>query len=83
MSLKPASPPAHLLKHGAALWREMVAEYGISDPAGLALLATAGECLDRMRAAQKAIKQHGEMLRTRREPSFLILRQHRNMPARK
>jgi phage terminase small subunit len=62
MSLKPASPPAHLLKHGAALWREMVAEYGIGDPAGLALLATAGECLDRMRAAQKAIKQHGEIV---------------------
>jgi phage terminase small subunit len=62
MSLKPASPPAHLLKHGAALWREMVTEYGISDPAGLALLATAGECLDRMRAAQKAIKQHGEIV---------------------
>ena len=62
MSLKPASPPAHLLKPGAALWREMVAEYGIMDPAGLALLTTAGECLDRMRAAQRAIKQHGEIV---------------------
>jgi phage terminase small subunit len=40
----------------------MVEEYGISDPAGLALLATAGECLDRMRAAQKAIKAHGEIV---------------------
>lgn len=62
MSLKPASPPAHLLKPGAALWREMVAEYGIADPAGVALLTTAAECLDRMRAAQKAIKVHGEFV---------------------
>ena len=40
----------------------MVAEYGIADPAGLALLATAAECLDRMRAAQRAIKKHGEIV---------------------
>jgi phage terminase small subunit len=40
----------------------MVAEYGIADPAGLALLTTAAECLDRMRAAQKAIKLHGEIV---------------------
>jgi phage terminase small subunit len=62
MSLKPANPPSHLLKPGATLWREMVAEYGIADPAGLALLSTAGECLDRMRAAQVAIKAHGEIV---------------------
>lgn len=62
MSLKPATPPAHLLKPGATLWREMIAEFAISDPAGLALLATAAECVDRMRAAQKAIKEHGEIV---------------------
>lgn len=62
MSLNPAKPPTHLLKPGADLWRKMVTEYGITDPAGLALLATAAECLDRMRAAQKAIKQHGEIV---------------------
>jgi phage terminase small subunit len=62
MWLKPGRPPAHLLKPGAALWREIVAEYGIADPAGLALLTTAAECLDRMRAAQKAIKVHGEIV---------------------
>ena len=62
MSLKPAAPPSHLSKPGASLFCEMVTEYGISDPAGLALLTTAAECLDRMRAAQKAIKQHGEIV---------------------
>jgi P27 family predicted phage terminase small subunit len=62
MSLKRTRTPAHLLTDGGKLWRDVVAEYGISDPAGLALLTTAGECLDRMRAAQTAIKQHGEIV---------------------
>jgi len=58
MSVKP-KPPRHLGKAGAKLWREIVADFGIDDPAGLALAAVAGECLDRLRAAQAAIKADG------------------------
>lgn len=62
MSLNPTDAPAHLKEAGAALWRDMTAEYAIVDPAGLALLGTAAECLDRMRAAQAAIAEHGEIV---------------------
>jgi phage terminase small subunit len=58
-------PPKHLDTAGKALFAELVREYSIDDPAGLALLAVAGECLDRMRAAQKAIEQHGEVVTDR------------------
>ena len=68
MQLKRAKrpkPPSHLASHGKALWGDLVAEYGIDDAAGLALLTTAAECLDRMRAAQKAIHEHGEVVTDR------------------
>ena len=58
-------PPKHLLAAGAALWRDIVSEYGIEDSAGLAILTTAAESLDRMRAAQAAIKKHGETVMDR------------------
>ena len=38
------------------------AEYSIADPAGLALLCTAAECLDRMRQAQAAIAKDGAVV---------------------
>jgi P27 family predicted phage terminase small subunit len=57
--------PAHLNKEGATLWRDIASEYSIDDAAGLALLTTACECLDRMRAAQAAIKEDGELVRDR------------------
>jgi P27 family predicted phage terminase small subunit len=57
--------PAHLRKEGAALYREIASEYAIGDAAGLALLATACEALDRMRAAQAAISSNGELVRDR------------------
>jgi hypothetical protein len=44
---------------GGRLWKDLVQEYSIEDPAGLALVTTAAECLDRMRSAQKAIAEHG------------------------
>jgi P27 family predicted phage terminase small subunit len=53
-------PPKHLRAAGAALFRDVAAEYAIEDSAGLTLLTTACEALDRMRAAQAAIKRHGE-----------------------
>ena len=62
MSLRRRRAPSHLKKDGALLWRELTAEYGIGDAAGLALVTLAAECLDRIRAAQKAIAEHGEIV---------------------
>lgn len=57
-------PPAHLGKHGKQLWSQLVDEYEIGDSAGLAYVTTACECLDRMREAQKLIKEHGVSIKT-------------------
>lgn len=57
--MKPKAP-RHLGPDGRALWLELQREYQIQDCGGLTLLTTASECLDRMRAAQKLIKEHGE-----------------------
>ena len=54
--------PEHLKTAGAELWTNIQKEYGVVDSGGLALLATACECLDRMRAAQAAIEAHGELV---------------------
>jgi P27 family predicted phage terminase small subunit len=59
--LKKLRPPKHLKAAGATLWADIVRDYGIEDSAGLALLTTACEALDRQRAAQKAIAEHGEL----------------------
>ncbi len=63
MALKAKRPraPSHLKKAGARLYQDVASEYEIADSAGIALLTTACECLDRMRAAQRAIDEHGEM----------------------
>jgi hypothetical protein len=55
-------PPRHLKRSGRELWASVQAEYAIEDSAGLALLTTAAECLDRMRGAQAAIRKHGEVV---------------------
>ncbi len=39
-----------------------MSEYGIYDSAGLELIATAAECLDRMRQAQAVIDEHGVVI---------------------
>ena len=57
--------PKHLKPDGRKLYRDLVSEYQITDAAGLALVTTACECLDRMRAAQVAIEQHGEVVTDR------------------
>lgn len=57
--------PRHLKIAGKTLFNEVANEYHIDDAAGLALLTTAGECLDRIRAAQKAIRAHGEVVEDR------------------
>lgn len=55
-------PPKHLRAEGGAFFMAVAEEYQISDAAGLALLARAGECVDRIHAAQKAIADHGELV---------------------
>ena len=56
------NPPDHLKPAGAELWADVQQEYHIVDSGGLALLTTAAECLDRLRAAQAAIEAHGELV---------------------
>ena len=57
--------PDHLKPAGAELWASIQKEYAINDAGGLALLTTAAECLDRIRAAQVAIEAHGELVQDR------------------
>jgi len=58
-------PPKHLESSGRELWLKVADEYAVDDAAGLALLTTAAECLDRMRAAQRSISEHGEVVTDR------------------
>jgi phage terminase small subunit len=60
--LKRLRTPQHLKPDGAKFWRSIVDEYSVQDSAGLALVTTAAECMDRMRAAQAAIATHGEVV---------------------
>ncbi len=59
---KSLSLPSHLREDGRRFFEKMSAEYGLDDPAGLALLCTAAECIDRMRAAQASIAEQGELV---------------------
>jgi P27 family predicted phage terminase small subunit len=52
-------PPHHLKAAGRELWIDIVEQYRVQDGAGLALVTTAAECLDRIREAQAAIRKHG------------------------
>ncbi len=54
--------PRHLKKDGKTLFKQLVDEYGITDAGGIALVTTAAECLDRLRAAQVAIERDGEVV---------------------
>ena len=56
------SVPDHLGDAGRAFYSSVAGEYGISDAAGVALLVAAAECVDRMRAAQASIAEHGELV---------------------
>ncbi len=62
MSLRRRRAPRYLKPEGALLWRELTSEYGIDDAAGLALVESAAACVDRIRAAQAAIAEHGEIV---------------------
>jgi hypothetical protein len=58
----PLKPPNHLRAAGRRLWVDIVIQYRIGDAAGQALVTTAAECLDRIREAQRAIRQHGALV---------------------
>ena len=58
-------PPEHLGEAGTRLWADIVRQYRIADGAGLVLVTTAAECLDRMRQAQEAIREHGVLVADR------------------
>jgi P27 family predicted phage terminase small subunit len=55
-------PPQHLGERGRALYQAVLTDYEIGDAAGLALLTTACEALDRMREAQDEIAAHGAVI---------------------
>ena len=58
-------PPPGVSKEASTLWYALVAEYAISDPAGLAVLGQAVEAHGRIRSAQKAIKRDGVTIQDR------------------
>jgi hypothetical protein len=55
-------------KPGAALWRDTMHEYEISDSAGLEMLALACQQLDRAEACAARIDRDGLMVSTRHGP---------------
>ena len=55
----PNATPRHLSPEGAAFYRRVAAEYGISDAGGLALLTAAAEVLDRAASCRVAIEKDG------------------------
>jgi hypothetical protein len=59
------TPPRHLGPAGKALYRSLQSEYGIEDAGGLAILAQAADCADRLESARKAIQEHGELVADR------------------
>lgn len=59
------SVPDQLSAAGKRLWRQIVAEYELDDPAGLAILTAGCEAFDRMKSAQKEIKRDGLTVRDR------------------
>jgi P27 family predicted phage terminase small subunit len=76
-----AAPPAHLSAESGAFWREMVAAYGIHDPAGVRLLTVACEALDTARAAEREVAANGLTLPCRdgrkTNPAASIMRDSR------
>lgn len=57
--------PAHLEAEGREFFEQVLSHYQLVDPAGIALLVRAAECLDRMRRAQALIAEHGELVTDR------------------
>ena len=56
---KPSKPPKGLSREAARWWRKLIAEYAIEDEAGYLILQTSLEAFDRMREAQRVLKEDG------------------------
>lgn len=53
-------PPQHLRRSSKALWRQLVADYGLGDePHALRVLTLGCEALDRCEQARVALAKHG------------------------
>jgi P27 family predicted phage terminase small subunit len=76
-----APAPDHVSTEAARFWREMVAAYGIADPAGLRLLTVACEAMDTARAAEREVAESGLTLACRdgrkTNPAVSIMRDSR------
>ena len=57
--------PNNLNKEAKAFYKKILHQYQIDDVAGLKLLLTACECLDRVRECQKTIKKEGMQIQDR------------------
>ncbi len=68
--------PSTLSAEAAGWWKRLITEYSIEDEAGLLILQTALEALDRMRAAQRAIKKEGMQVADR----FNVMKPHGLLP---
>lgn len=62
---KSPSAPTTLSTEARKWWRKLVAEYGVTDQAGLLLLQTALEAFDRMREAQATLAADGSVIEDR------------------
>jgi hypothetical protein len=60
--------PADLGDHGRRLWTSIMAEYDVSDAAGLVLLEQAAQAADRVQALRELIDQQGEVVMFRGAP---------------
>jgi hypothetical protein len=58
----PVVTPAGLGAAGAALWKSVVEQYDISDPAGVCMLTEACRALDRAEACRAIIDRDGELI---------------------
>ena len=56
-------PPVHLSKEAKAIWKDLLAEYGIDDVAGLRILRVALESFDRAQSARVSIDRIGLLVK--------------------
>jgi phage terminase small subunit len=59
------NPPKHLSRSSKQLWRDLTTEYSLDDAAGLRILRSALESLDRAEAAREAIARDGLLIKDR------------------
>ncbi len=58
-------PPSDLSKTSRALWKAIVSEYGLEDPAGLKILEVGLQALDRAQRCREQIDRDGELVADR------------------